>query len=125
MGYNRLGMEATPGEAYLYQSPAGRCPFEEWLESLRDIRGRAKIRARIARARTGNLGKCEPVGEGVFELKIDFGPGYRVYFGQLGDVLVILLCGGDKSTQAKDIRAAHEYWADYWRRPHAARKKIS
>ena len=125
MDYNLFKMEATPREAYLYQSPSGRCPFEEWLEPLRDIRGRAKIRARIARVRAGNLGKCESVGKGVFELKIDFGPGYRVYFGQVGDTLVILLCGGDKSTQAKDIKTAHEYWVDYWRRPHAARKKLS
>ena len=95
------------------------------MEVLKDIRGRAKIRARIARVRAGNLGKRQSVGKGVFELKIDFGPGYRVYFGQVADAMVILLCGGDKSTQAKDIKTAHEYWADYWRRTHAARKKIS
>ena len=118
-------MEATPLEAFIYQSRAGRCPFEEWLEALKDSKGRAKIRARIARARAGNLGQCEPVGGGVFELKIDFGPGYRVYFGRIGEAMVILLCGGDKKTQVKDIKTAHEYWADYWRRPHAARKKLS
>lgn len=92
---------------------------------MKDRMGRARIRARIARARAGNLGKCEPVGEGVFEPKIDFGPGYRVYFGEVGAAIIILLCGGDKSTQAKDIKAAHDYWADYWRRPHAAREKLS
>jgi len=118
-------MHATPKEAYLYRFQSGRCPFEEWLDSMRDRMGRAKIRARIARARAGNLGKCEPVGGGVFELKIDFGPGYRVYFGEVGDTIIILLCGGDKSTQMKDIRKAQDYWADYWRRPHAARENLS
>jgi putative addiction module killer protein len=118
-------MQAAPKEAYLYRFQSGRCPFEDWLESLKDRMGRAKIRARIARARAGNLGKCETVGKGVFELKIDFGPGYRVYFGEVGDAIIILLCGGDKGTQTKDIKAARQYWADYWRRPHAAREKIS
>jgi putative addiction module killer protein len=73
----------------------------------------ARIRARIARVRLGNLGNCEPVGGGVLELKINYGPGYRVYFGQVGMKLVILLCGGDKSSQAEDIRRAIEYWEDY------------
>lgn len=118
-------MEITPKEAYIYQALSGRCPFESWLESLMDRVGRAKVRARIARARAGNLGQCGPVGEGVFELKIDCGPGYRVYFGEVGHSIIVLLAGGDKSTQKKDIKAAHEYWDDYWRRPHAARKKLS
>ncbi len=118
-------METTPKEAYLYRSQSGRCPFEAWLDSLKDRKGRAKIRARIARARAGNLGKCDSVGEGVLGLKIDFGPGYRVYFGEVGHAIVILLCGGDKSSQVKDIKAAHDYWTDYWRRPHAAREKLS
>jgi putative addiction module killer protein len=83
------------------------------MDSLRDKRARAKIRTRIGRVRLENLGKCEPVGGGVLELKIDYGPGYRVYFGQVGTKLVILLCGGDKSSQAEDIRRAIEYWEDY------------
>ena len=82
------------------------------MDSLRDQRARARIRARIVRVRLGNLGNCEPVGDGVLELKIDYGPGYRVYFGQVGMKLVILLCGGDKSSQAEDMRAI-EYWEDY------------
>ena len=61
----------------------------------------------------GKLGNCEPVGAGVLELKVDYGPGYRVYFGQVGTKLVILLCGGDKSSQPEDIRKAIEYWEDY------------
>lgn len=118
-------MNITPKEAYLYRFQSGRCPFEEWLESMKDRVGRAKIRARIARARAGNLGKCESVGGGVFELKIDFGPGYRVYFGEVGAAIIILLCGGDKNSQRKDIKTAQDYWADYWRRPHEAREKLS
>lgn len=118
-------MDITLKEAYLYRPRSGRCPFEKWLESLGDRRGRAKIRARIARVRAGNLGDCRSVGGGVFELKIDFGPGYRVYFGEAGPAIVILLCGGDKSTQREDIKTAHRYWADYWRRSHEAREKLS
>ncbi len=83
------------------------------MKSLRDERARARIRTRIARVRLGNLGNCEPVGNGVLEVKIDYGPGYRVYFGQVGAKLVILLCGGDKTSQSKDIRRAIEYWKDY------------
>jgi putative addiction module killer protein len=96
-----------------YVRPDGRCPFEDWMDSLRDHRARARIRTRIGRVRLGNLGRCEPVGGGVLELKIDYGPGYRVYFGQVGTRLVILLCGGDKSSQSEDIKRAIEYWEDY------------
>lgn len=80
--------------------------FADWLDSLRDIRARAHVQARIERLAAGNPGDVEPVGEGVSELRIDYGPGYRVYFKQRGRQLIILLAGGDKSTQAKDIRAA-------------------
>lgn len=80
--------------------------FVQWLDSLRDIRGRARIQARIERLSSGNPGDVEPVGEGVSELRIHYGPGYRVYFKQRGQTLIILLAGGDKSTQAKDIQTA-------------------
>lgn len=76
---------------------------------------------RIDRLSLGNLGDGKPVGSGVQELRIDFGPGYRVYIGQDGARLILLLCGGDKSSQAKDIQAAHAYWADYKRRKHSER----
>ena len=82
--------------------------FDTWLSDLRDGQGRARIQARIDRAAAGNLGNCAPVGEGVFEMKIDVGPGYRVYFVQRGLELIILLAGGDKSTQAKDIALSKE-----------------
>ena len=80
--------------------------YEAWYAKLRDQNAKARIDVRIRRLELGNLGTVEPVGEGVSELKIDYGPGYRVYFVQKGKNIVILLCGGDKSTQAKDIKAA-------------------
>lgn len=80
--------------------------FAAWLDGLRDIQGRARIQARIERLAAGNPGDVEPVGEGVSELRVNYGPGYRVYFKRRGQELIILLAGGDKSTQAKDIKAA-------------------
>ena len=80
--------------------------FAGWLDALRDIRARARIQARIQRLAEGNAGDAEAVGEGVSELRIHCGPGYRVYFRQRGETLIILLAGGDKSSQAKDIKTA-------------------
>lgn len=80
--------------------------FAQWLDGLRDIHARARIQARIERLAVGNAGDAKPVGEGVSELRIDYGPGYRVYFTKRGRELVILLAGGDKSTQAADIKTA-------------------
>jgi len=80
--------------------------FVQWLDGLRDIQARARIQARIERLTVGNPGDVKPVGEGVSELRINYGPGYRVYFKKRGRELIILLAGGDKNTQAKDIKAA-------------------
>mgnify|MGYP000226858841 CR=1 FL=1 len=80
--------------------------FDKWFDGLKDTKGRFRIQARIDRAELGNFGDSEPVGEGVSEMRIHFGPGYRVYFAQRGSLIVLLLVGGDKSTQAKDIKAA-------------------
>jgi putative addiction module killer protein len=80
--------------------------FARWVDGLRDIRARARVLVRIERLAAGNPGDVAPVGEGVSELRIDYGPGYRVYFKKRGRRLIVLLAGGDKSTQAKDIRAA-------------------
>ncbi len=82
--------------------------FDAWFSDLRDRQARARIQARIDRVAAGNLGNCAPVGEGVSEMKIDVGPGYRVYFVQRGLELTVLLAGGDKSTQAKDIGLAKD-----------------
>lgn len=106
-------MEAQPREIRRYITPDGKIPFAEWLDSLRDRRAKAKIRERLKRVSLGNLGDYRSVGEGVFELRIDYGSGYRVYFGQIGSTIVLLLLGGDKSTQERDIRQAKEYWAEY------------
>lgn len=81
-------------------------PFREWLETLRDRRAAAKIAVRLARLELGNFGDAEPVGEGVTELRIHYGSGYRIYVVQRGEVLVVVLCGGDKSSQARDIKRA-------------------
>ncbi|MBI4740552.1 MAG: type II toxin-antitoxin system RelE/ParE family toxin [Betaproteobacteria bacterium] len=80
--------------------------FVQWLDGLRDLQARARIQARIERLAAGNPGNVEPIGEGVSELRINHGPGYRVYFKKRGRELIILLAGGDKTTQAKDIKAA-------------------
>lgn len=80
--------------------------FTSWLRALKDANAVARIAARIRRLELGNLGDVKPVGEGVSDLRIDYGPGYRIYFIQQGNTVVILLCGGDKRTQNKDIRAA-------------------
>ena len=80
--------------------------FAKWLDGLEDVRARARVLVRIERLATGNPGDVAPVGEGVSELKINYGPGYRVYYKQFGETLVILLAGGDKHTQGKDVKTA-------------------
>ena len=108
--------EAAARELEIYVTEEGRALFTEWLNSLRDVRGRVKIRTRLNRIRLGNFGDSTSVGEGVEELRIDFGPGYRVYFGQIGTKVVLLLYGGNKSTQTQDILQAKRYWKDYQKR---------
>jgi putative addiction module killer protein len=109
-------MEVQPREIREYQTQEEKVPFAEWLESLRDLKARVKIEKRLERVRAGNLGDYKSVGEGVCELRVDIGGGYRVYFGQIGTKIVILLCGGIKKTQEEDIEQAKEYWRDYERR---------
>ena len=100
-------------EVRQYQTADGRIPFAEWLADLRDLRAKRAIVARITRMQAGNRGDWKALGAGVFELRIDAGPGYRVYCGQDGATLVLLLCAGDKRTQTKDIDHARDYWKDY------------
>ena len=100
-------------ELRYYQTSTGEQPFVEWLQGLSDRHARTRIEARLARVAVGNLGDVEPVGVGVLELRIDWGPGYRVYFSRVGKVIVLLLCGGDKRTQQRDIKRAKTYFEDY------------
>ena len=106
-------MEVIPKNIQIFLSKSGICPFIEWIDALRDDRAKQKIIARLARVRSGNLGNVNSVGEGVHELKIDFGPGYRIYFGHQGEEVIILLCGGDKKTQDSDIKKAKIYWDEF------------
>jgi putative addiction module killer protein len=102
-------------EVRVYAFADGREPFSQWIRGLRDGAIRNRIRQRIARVRLGNFGDARSVGEGVYELRIHSGPGYRVYFGRERDVVVILLCAGDKASQDRDIAQAREYWRDHLR----------
>ncbi|WP_063551148.1 type II toxin-antitoxin system RelE/ParE family toxin [Burkholderia territorii] len=103
-------------ELLRYRRDDGREPFTEWLNAVRDKVVQARIREPLRRVQTGNFGDCEPVGEGVIELRIHVGAGYRVYFGRYADALVLLLSGGDKHSQPGDIRDAKEYWSTWKRR---------
>jgi len=105
-------MKVQSYEIRLYKTADGRKPFSEWISSLRDVRARLRIEKRIERLLKGNFGDCKPLknADGVHELRLDFGPGYRVYFGIAEHTIVLLLCGGDKSSQDKDIRKAVIYW---------------
>jgi putative addiction module killer protein len=107
-------------ELRYYIAGDGRSPFAEWFAQL-DATARAKVVTAIARMEQGNLSKMKSVGQGVLEYKIDFGPGYRVYFGRDGEVLVILLTGGTKKRQQRDIEAAAGFWRDYKRSKRATR----
>lgn len=99
-----------------YQREDGREPFSEWLNGLRDKMAQARIRIRMRQVEAGNLGDYEPVGEGVLELRVHVGAGYRVYCGRHGKTVVLLLCGGDKASQTRDIQQAKELWAEWKRR---------
>lgn len=99
-----------------YQSDDGCEPFTEWLNALRDKVAQARIRVRLRQVQAGNFGDVEPVGSGVSELRIHVGAGYRVYYGQHGKAVVILLCGGDKSSQTADINRAKAFWLEWKRR---------
>lgn len=96
-----------------YITEDGENPFHKWLNSLKDRIARARIRVRLNRVRLGNFGDCKSVGKGVSELRVDYGPGYRAYYGKSETTIVILLCGGAKKSQLKDIQLAQKYWADF------------
>jgi putative addiction module killer protein len=109
-------MDANPRILAIYETDHGDRPFKNWLNSIRDKSTVARINARVLRIQFGNFGDTKSVGRGVMELRLAFGSGYRIYYALDGDKLVVLLTGGDKSSQDKDIKTAHEYWNDYLRR---------
>lgn len=99
-----------------YLTPEGKDPFKNWLESVVDRMARARVLARVQRMGAGNFGDCKPLNGGVWELRIDQGPGYRVYYAKAGSRLILLLIGGDKRRQQADIATALDYWKDWQRR---------
>lgn len=102
-------------EVVVYETEEGRAPFDEWFDAL-DTQAALKVTTAIARIGTGNLGDVKPVGQGVSERRITFGPGYRLCYGQDGQKLVVLLTGGTKKRQSRDIEQAQACWADYKKR---------
>lgn len=102
-----------------YVTESGSDVFGAWLASVRDARARARIATRIGRLESENLGDCKPVGGGVWEMRIDYGPGYRIYYAMVGKTVVLLLCGGDKRKQTSDIQRAINFLKDYSRRTDA------
>lgn len=103
-------MTDTPYRLEYYLEDDGSAPFTEWLSHLRDRDAHARISARLNRIKLGNFGIIKALGDGVIELKIDYGPGYRVYYAMNGKTVVLLLIGGDKTTQTRDVKVAKAYW---------------
>jgi len=103
----------NPKNVIIYQTAVGQEPFTDWLNSLRDPTSRRRILKRLLRLEQGHYGDSKSVGDGINELRFFFGAGYRVYFAEDGDTIVILLCGGDKSSQRRDIEKAQAYWQEY------------
>ena len=95
-----------------YVTAEGRCPFRDWLTTL-DVKVRARVQARVMRFEQGNLGDRKSVGDGVWEARLMFGAGYRIYYALEGTTIVLLLQGGRKDSQSQDIRKAKQYWQDY------------
>ena len=105
-------MSQTTNEIEYYKAPNGTVPFDKWINNLSDVKGRAIVRIRLGRIFRGLFGDCKSIGTGLYELKVQYGPGYRIYFGRLKNRIVILTAG-NKSSQKKDIKIAQAYWADY------------
>jgi putative addiction module killer protein len=96
-------------EILIFEAATGQRPFLKWLSDLKDKRAQAAVDLRLELLKMGNFGQCRVLGDGLHELKIDLGPGYRIYFGKIGNNIVLLLCGGDKGSQQRDILKAKEY----------------
>jgi putative addiction module killer protein len=114
--YSLLSEDLNRVEVRHYVTRAGRDPYQTWLDRLKDLRARVAIQRRVDRIALGNFGDHKPCRDGVWELRVDVGQGYRVYFARHDRFVVVLLCAGDKRTQASDIDTAVTYWTDYLRR---------
>jgi len=99
-----------------YVTRDGKAVFTEWWKKLRDRQARDKIQIQLDRLESGNTGHCKSLNDGLHEVRIHYGPGYRVYFGNTGKHIILLLCGGNKASQQQDIKRARQYWKDYRRR---------
>lgn len=111
--FGALAKIVEPKQLVFYADENGNEPFQLWLEDLQDMRNRRRILSRLMRVQQGNYGDVEPIGEGLSELRFFFGSGYRVYFGEDADNIVVILCGGDKDSQSQDIENAKAYWQEY------------
>ena len=100
-------------EIEIYKTFSGKCPFDAWFESIREIHTRAKILTKLDRLKLGNFGDCKIIGNGLSELRIHYGPGIRIYYSKIGSKIILLLCGGNKGSQVKDIQKAKDYLIDY------------
>lgn len=105
-------VETKPKDIRIHRTPEGREPFTEWIEKLKDKKIRAAILARIDRLRGGNFGDYKSLGENLYELRIRYGAGYRVYFGKADKIIIVIVCGGSKSAQKQDIQRAMAYWEE-------------
>lgn len=110
-GYDKGYMEKI--EIEVYETATGKRPFENWLKGLKEVHTKARISMRLDRLRLGNFGDCKTLQDGISELRIHYGPGIRIYYGKIGNKLVLLLCGGDKGSQNRDINKAKDYLKDY------------
>lgn len=108
--------DGQPKQLLIYETKDGTQPLEKWMTKLRDVEAIARLDERIDRLERGNPGDYKSVGAGVYELRIDYGAGFRLYFAFAGRQIILLLCGGDKTTQTRDIRLAQQYWQDYQQR---------
>ncbi len=109
----RYNMDCMEIEIEVYKMASGQCPFDIWFEKIREALTRAKILTRLDRLKLGNFGDCKVLGNGMAELRIHYGPGIRIYYSRIGNKVILLLCGGDKSSQTKDINKAKEYLKEY------------
>jgi putative addiction module killer protein len=106
-------VDVAPIEVEIYETRDGKAPFSEWVMGLKDVQASARILLRLDRVKQGNLGDHKFIKDGMFELRVDAGAGYRVYFGRISGDRIVVLWGGDKSTQSRDIEKALSFWTDY------------